>query len=193
MSSNIVPRRGKSSCQDFDRHAAFVNHALRAIEPALERSPTMPPAIRLRPASATDLPFLLRLRQLTMTEHLQRVGAPTDDQAHHQRIAANFDDAMIVCEGANADADADADSIGLLKVTRAAGEWHVHQIQILPSRQGQGIGEAVLRALLSEAAREPVPVSLSVLHGNPARRLYERLGFRLVSETDSSANLIWHA
>ncbi|RQR90902.1 MULTISPECIES: N-acetyltransferase [unclassified Burkholderia] len=149
----------------------------------------MPPAIRLRPASAADLPFLLRLRQLTMTEHLQRVGAPTDDAAHHQRIATHFDDALIVCEGT----DADADSIGLLKVTRAAGEWQVHQIQILPSRQGRGIGEAVLRELLSEAAREPVPVSLSVLHGNPALRLYERLGFRLLSETDSSANLIWHA
>ncbi|WP_322025847.1 GNAT family N-acetyltransferase [Burkholderia sp. BCC1977] len=149
----------------------------------------MPPAIRLRPASATDLPFLLTLRQLTMTEHLQRVGAPTDDDAHRQRIAAHFDDAMIVCEGANADAS----SIGLLKVTRAAAEWHVHQIQILPSRQGQGIGEAVLRELLVDAAREHVPVSLSVLHGNPARRLYERLGFRLLSETDGSANLIWHA
>lgn len=149
----------------------------------------MKPAIRLRPASPSDLPFLLTLRQLTMTEHLQRVGAPTDDEAHHQRIAAHFDDAMIVCESANAGIH----SIGLLKVTRAAAEWHVHQVQIHPSRQGQGIGEAVLRELLAEAAREHVSVSLSVLHGNPARRLYERLGFRLLSETDSCANLIWPA
>ncbi|KVG53558.1 GNAT family N-acetyltransferase [Burkholderia territorii] len=147
----------------------------------------MPPAICLRPACATDLPFLLTLRRLTMTEHLQRVGAPTDDAAHDQRIRANFDDAMIVADGA------DADAIGLLKVTRAADEWHVHQIQILPSRQGQGIGEAVLRALLLEAACEHVPVSLSVLHGNPARRLYERLGFRLVAETETSATLMWRA
>lgn len=120
-----------------------------------------------------------------MTEHLQRVGAPTDDEAHDRRIRANFDDAMIVCEG--------ADAIGLLKVTRAAGEWHVHQIQILPARQGRGIGEAVLNALLTDAARAHVPASLSVLHGNPARRLYERLGFRVASETDTSANLIRHA
>jgi len=149
----------------------------------------MPLAISLRQASPSDLPFLLTLRRLTMTEHLQRVGAPTDDAAHHQRIAAHFDDAMIVCEGAHVDATA----IGLLKVTRATDEWHVHQIQILPSRQGLGIGEAVLRELLIEAAREHVPVSLSVLHGNPARRLYERIGFRVVSETESSANLIWRA
>ncbi|AQT51716.1 GNAT family N-acetyltransferase [Burkholderia orbicola] len=145
----------------------------------------MKPAIHLRAASQEDLPFLLTLRRLTMTEHLQRVGAPTDDDAHDQRIRANFDDAMIVCEG--------ADAIGLLKVTRAASEWHVHQIQILPARQGQGIGKAVLHALLTDAAHARVPVSLSVLHGNPARRLYKRLGFRVASETDTSASMVWHA
>ncbi|KVD99491.1 N-acetyltransferase [Burkholderia sp. AU18528] len=145
----------------------------------------MKPAIHLRAASREDLPFLLTLRRLTMTEHLQRVGAPTDDEAHDRRIRANFDDAMIVCEG--------ADAIGLLKVTRAAGDWHVHQIQILPACQGRGIGAAVLNALLTDAARERVSVSLSVLHGNPARRLYERLGFRVVSETDTSANMIRRA
>ena len=145
----------------------------------------MKPAIHLRAASREDLPFLLTLRRLTMTEHLQRVGAPTDDDAHDRRIRANFDDAMIVCEG--------ADAIGLLKVTRAAGEWHVHQIQILPACQGRGIGAAVLNALLTDAARERVSVSLSVLHGNPARRLYERLGFRVASETDTSASMVWHA
>lgn len=145
----------------------------------------MKPAIDLRPASLEDLPFLLTLRRLTMTEHLQRVGAPTDDAAHDQRIRANFEAAMIVCEG--------TDAIGLLKVTRAAGEWHVHQIQVLPARQGRGIGEAVLRALLTDAARENACVSLSVLHGNPARRLYERLGFRVASQTETSASLVWRA
>ncbi|QTD94255.1 hypothetical protein J4G50_19415 [Burkholderia anthina] len=55
------------------------------------------------------------------------------------------------------------------------------------------MGEAVLRELLTEAAREHVPVSLSVLHGNPARRLYERLGFRFASETATGTNLLWYA
>lgn len=154
---------------------------------AREHSSIMPAAIRLRPACTADLPFLLTLRRLTMTEHLRRVGEPTDDEAHDRRIRANFEDAMIVSEGAG------ADPVGLLKVTRSTDEWHVHQIQILPSRQRQGIGEAVLRELLIEAAREHVPVSLSVLHGNPARRLYERLGFRLVEDTETSATLMWRA
>lgn len=175
MSSNIARPACRFSCPAFEPRPG----------PGAQRNPPsiMKPAIDLRPASLDDLPFLLTLRQLTMTEHLQRVGAPADDEAHDRRIRAHFEDAMIVCEGATA--------IGLLKVTRAAGEWHVHQIQILPSRQRQGIGEAVLRQLLAEAARVHVPVSLSVLRGNPAGRLYERLGFRLVSETERGANLVW--
>ncbi len=177
MSSNIARPACRFSCPAYDPRR----------RPRSQRNPSsiLKPAIDLRPASREDLPFLLTLRRLTMTEHLQRVGAPTDDEAHDRRIRANFEDAMIVCEG--------ADAIGLLKVTRAAGEWHVHQIQLLPARQGQGIGEAVLRELLTEAARANVPVSLSVLHGNPARRLYERLGFRPASETEASASLVWRA
>ncbi|MGS0896036.1 N-acetyltransferase family protein [Burkholderia stagnalis] len=145
----------------------------------------MKPAVTLRPATAADLPFLLTLRRLTMTAHLQRAGAPTDDAAHEQRILAHFEDALIICDA--------AEEIGLLKATRSADEWHVHQIQLLPARQGQGIGEAILGELLAGAARANVPVTLGVLHGNPARRLYERLGFRLASTTDTSANLIWRA
>lgn len=51
----------------------------------------------------------------------------------------------------------------------------------------------MLSALLNDAARAHVPVSLSVLHGNPARRLYERLGFRSESDTETSASMIWRA
>lgn len=124
------------------------------------------------------------LRKLTMTEHLQRAAVPTDDEAHYQRIWLNFEDARIICEG-------DA-SIGLLKLSRTTGEWHLHQIQVLPSHQGKGIGKTVLGVVLDEARHEGIPVSLSVLHGNPARRLYERLGFRLVAETSLDAKLMWY-
>ncbi|WP_413464100.1 hypothetical protein [Burkholderia sp. AU28942] len=58
-------------------------------------------------------------------------------------------------------------------------------------RQGHDIGEAVLRHLMTDAARAHVPVSLAVLHGNPARRLYARVGFTVVSETEASASMIW--
>ncbi|WP_277184361.1 N-acetyltransferase [Caballeronia sp. BR00000012568055] len=140
--------------------------------------------IKLRRALRSDVPFLLMLRKLTMTEHLKRVGMPTDDEAHYRRIWSNFEDAVIICEG-NAD-------VGLLKLSRANGEWHLHQIQILPSHQSKGIGKTVLGMLLNEAGLEGVRVSLSVVHENPARLLYEQLGFRSVEETALDAKLIWY-
>ena len=42
----------------------------------------------------------------------------------------------------------------------------------------QGVGEKLMRALIGEAARRGLDLNLSVRSENPARRLYERLGFR---------------
>jgi ribosomal protein S18 acetylase RimI-like enzyme len=47
--------------------------------------------------------------------------------------------------------------------------------------RGQGVGTALLSALVERARADDVPgLSLSVEQDNPARRLYERVGFRQV-------------
>jgi ribosomal protein S18 acetylase RimI-like enzyme len=51
-------------------------------------------------------------------------------------------------------------------------------ISVKPNARGQGIGEKLMRALIGEAARRGLGLCLSVRFENPARRLYERLGFR---------------
>jgi ribosomal protein S18 acetylase RimI-like enzyme len=56
----------------------------------------------------------------------------------------------------------------------------------VPEWQGRSIGRRLVGALLDQARRAGVPVVLSVLKVNPARRLYERLGFRVVGERDRS-------
>jgi GNAT superfamily N-acetyltransferase len=143
----------------------------------------MSQSINLRAASQDDEPFLLQLRKLTMTEHLRRVAMPIDDETHYERIRSNFEDAQIICEGER--------SIGLIKLSRMPEEWHVHQIQVLPSHQGRGIGKTVLKAVLQEAKCIGVPVSLSVLHGNPASHLYGQLGFGFAGVTPKSTKLLW--
>jgi GNAT superfamily N-acetyltransferase len=130
-----------------------------------------------RPATSADIPFLMRLRKLTMQEHLERAGEQLDDEKHHQRVMAHFDSASIVyLDGAPA---------GLFKHYRTPEEWVLLQIQLLPEHQGQGIGERLIRGLLDEARQVGLPVTLSVLRGSPARRLYERLGFE---ETAAKGN-----
>src|SRR5262249_13952092 len=51
-------------------------------------------------------------------------------------------------------------------------------IGLRPHARGQGVGEQLMRALIGEAARRGLGLCLSVRTDNPARRLYERLGFR---------------
>jgi ribosomal protein S18 acetylase RimI-like enzyme len=59
---------------------------------------------------------------------------------------------------------------------------HTPEITIGVAEQvrGRGVGGMLLLALTAEAARRGVGLCLNVRHDNPARRLYERIGFRLV-------------
>ena len=133
----------------------------------------MPQQLSTRPATLDDLPFLMRLRKLTMREHLERAGERLDDDWHHQRVMAHFDSANIVC--------LDGIPVGLFKHYRTREEWKLVQIQLLPEHQGQGLGERLVRSLLDDARQAGLPVTLSVLRGSPARRLYERLGFEEIA------------
>jgi ribosomal protein S18 acetylase RimI-like enzyme len=53
-------------------------------------------------------------------------------------------------------------------------------IAVVPHAIGQGIGGALLGALLAQARGQYPAVALSVRANNPARRLYERHGFVVV-------------
>jgi ribosomal protein S18 acetylase RimI-like enzyme len=53
-------------------------------------------------------------------------------------------------------------------------------VAVSPEHRGRGVGTALLKRLLSEASALFPAVALSVSPDNPARRLYERLGFETV-------------
>jgi ribosomal protein S18 acetylase RimI-like enzyme len=86
--------------------------------------------------------------------------------------------------------------IALTNGTRIGAAWvrfmhsygFVHEdvpeltIALLPDYRGQGIGTHLLEALFDHLRPHFKQISLSVDAGNPARRLYERLGFTFVSE-----------
>jgi GNAT superfamily N-acetyltransferase len=57
-------------------------------------------------------------------------------------------------------------------------------IAVVPAHRGRGIGARLITDLLDAARGAFGAVSLSVRADNPARRLYERTGFRTVHEND---------
>ena len=150
------------------------------------------PAISLRPATVADQAFLLRVYASTRAAELALTGwdISTCDafvqmqfnaQATHyrQQWPASEHSVIEVKSGASADhgADCGTHAAGRLWLDRRVDSIHVLDIALLSDWCGQGIGSACLGALLSEASRSGRAVTIHVEQGNPARRLYDRLGF----------------
>jgi GNAT superfamily N-acetyltransferase len=73
--------------------------------------------------------------------------------------------------------------IGRLCIHRDAEAVRVVDIALLPGWRGQGIGTQWLQTVLAQADAAGQPCDLSVEQGNPARRLYHRLGFQACGES----------
>ena len=130
--------------------------------------------ISRRRACEADVPFLRDLRAQTMEQHHLAAGIPQSYAENEAKVRAHFECAEIL--------ELDGQCIGLLKILREPTEWRVVQVQLLPEYQGSGIGGRLLGALVAQARDAGVSIALSVLKGNPARHLYERLGFEITSE-----------
>ena len=148
---------------------------------SLFRLPHMDPflhPIQRRPVNTADLPFLINLRRLTMGPHLEAAGIELDEQEMLARIHSHFESGQII--------ELACELIGLLKVVREMRTWTVLQVQLLPAWQNQGIGARLIAETITDARKDGADVVLSVLKVNKARRLYERLGFSVISESDGA-------
>ena len=76
----------------------------------------------------------------------------------------------------------DGEPAGRLYIRRTADEVHVLDIALLPEFQRRGIGTALLRELVDEAATAGKVARVYVERTNPALALYARLGFEPVRE-----------
>jgi ribosomal protein S18 acetylase RimI-like enzyme len=132
--------------------------------------------LHFRKATLDDLSFLVGLRKLTMADHLENAGLIYTEQDHRERVFDNFEDSLIMQDAAN--------SIGLLKLAQLQDRLHIRQLQIMPKYQRQGIGALVLKQIQHRALKLQVPVTLNVLHKNPALALYQRAGFVIVEQND---------
>ena len=74
------------------------------------------------------------------------------------------------------------EDIGRLYLDRWPSQHCIIDIAFLAEHRGQGLGEALLRDLMDEAAACGKTVMIYVEKFNPAMRLYHRLGF--VTEED---------
>jgi ribosomal protein S18 acetylase RimI-like enzyme len=143
-------------------------------------------AIVLRPATDADRPFLERVYASTRTEELAPVPWSDDEKAAF--LAQQFEAQRTAYSGAYPRASFDVvmvhgEPAGRLYVDRRPADIRIVDIALLPEYRGRGIGTALLRAVQAEAVASNRTVSIHVERFNPARALYERLGFEVVGAT----------
>jgi ribosomal protein S18 acetylase RimI-like enzyme len=132
--------------------------------------------VSLRAATRADVPFLIELRRQTMTVHQLASGAVSSEDELTSRVLARFECAQIVLIS--------GEPSGLLKTVRDGLQWEIMQVQLIPALHGKGIGTLLLQRIIEDARKAGATLRLNVLKANPARRLYERLGFIVTAERE---------
>jgi GNAT superfamily N-acetyltransferase len=141
-----------------------------------------PGQIKFRPATQEDVPFLAELRQQTMHPHLRAAGLVAVLEQDMERVMFRFDCAKVILL---------ADQrVGLWKVARDGRDWDLIQVQLAPRMQGQGLGTQLIQSLIVEAREAGASLKLQVLKANPARHLYQRLGFVVTAETQHGLDML---
>ena len=145
----------------------------------------LPSGIRLRTVSPSDRDFLLQVYASTREEEMRLVDWSAEEKAAFVRMQFEAQDAYYREHYHPATyyvIEVDGVAVGRLYVARWDDEIRIMDVALLPERRRRGIGTSLLRALLDEAAASGKRLSIHVEKFNPARRLYERLGFAEVAE-----------
>ena len=75
--------------------------------------------------------------------------------------------------------------IGMISLEERNEDMFLRVIEILPRHQRQGFGTTIIQKIIDDAAHQRKEVRLQVLKVNPAKQLYDRLGFAVIEETST--------
>jgi len=140
-------------------------------------------AVTLRPQTGQDDEFLLALYASTRLAEMEQLDWSA--QRKDEFLAMQFRAQTLHYDEYYPDAqlaiiELDAVPIGRLYVDRREREIEIIDIALVPSMRGRGIGKHLLAELLDEGRATARRVRIYVEHFNPARGLYDRLGFRQI-------------
>lgn len=142
------------------------------------------PGISLRRARSGDYAFASGLYLASVKPLLTKLGR-WDEERVTESLRNGFKPATVrvICQNG-------AD-IGWMQVSDTATGLHLHQIHIIDGHRNHGVGTGLIKELQGKARAKALPITLNVIHGNPALDLYLRLGFRVVGEDEDKLHMRW--
>jgi len=145
-------------------------------------------AVRLRPATLEDEPFLRQLFATTRADELAAMA--WDENQKEAFIAMQFNAqkqqyAMSYPQAEHSIILLNDIPIGRQMIERGESEFTLVDIALLPAQRSAGIGTHLIEGLLAEATSAGKSVTLNVWHSNPAKKLYQRMGFSALNDDGS--------
>ena len=141
------------------------------------------PSIDLRPANQDDVHFVAQVYGRAMGPVLRAAGLDLAQQG--ALLLAQWKPAEIrIIRAAGRDA-------GWIQVAATADGAFIRNFCIDPDWQKLGLGSAVLRIVLAEAAARGDAVTLAVARANPARSLYVQFGFHITHDDAHHHYMRW--
>jgi ribosomal protein S18 acetylase RimI-like enzyme len=166
----------------FDLHRNPVREARIYIRSST-MSAELVASLHLRPAVPEDEPLLLSIYESTRREEVGSWGWSPEQSAVFLRMqfyARRRAYAEAYPEAVESILMAGEKPAGSMLVSRAVSEIRLVDLALFPEFRGQGIATSLIRGLIGESEASGLPLGLCVAYGNPASRLYERLGFAVV-------------
>lgn len=134
--------------------------------------------LTLRSATPEDRAFVERIYFETQRWLIEKLFGWRGDDVERAKFAEFYDEQhtqIVRVEG---------DDVGWFTVLRDPDRIEVDSIYIAPEKQRAGLGTHLMEQLITEANATNKMLTLSTARINPARRLYERLGFEVVDESE---------
>ncbi len=150
--------------------------------------------ITRRPVVADDEAFLLKLYASTRAEEMALVDWSVEEQQAFLRMQFDAQRRHYVAQFPDAQFDVilgDGVAVGRLTVDRTGEFLHIVDIALLPEHRNAGVATSLILELQAESASAKQPLRLHVESFNRAWLLYDRLGFRKVSEVGLYSLLEW--
>ena len=148
--------------------------------------PAPPDDMSLRPAGEEDYAFALALYVEGSRPLLEKIGRWNEARILRRfRAAYALGDARVIVVGGQ--------DVGWIQIVDFKRQLYLRQIHLVASARNQGLGAKLIGELQARGARLKLPVTLDVMHGNRARGLYERLGFRAVRANLDKTRMMWRA
>jgi ribosomal protein S18 acetylase RimI-like enzyme len=135
-------------------------------------------AIVLRPATPRDRAFAQRTYFETQRWLIERLFGWRGDEVERAKFDEFYDErhTRIV--------EVDGAAVGWLTVMRERDRIELDSIYIASAKQNAGLGTHLITELIAQAQAARKKLTLSTAKINPARRLYERLGFAVTAESE---------